>query len=369
MEAGLVLPTKTLRRQKLDEEYQPLLDEGDIILCFFGSSLITVIFGVQTIVDATLFFISGGHKRYRFTPSEESERLGILDVHFGEPRIPSFFAHLLPGSADTGSNQQQDESRQQRARKRCAFFNIVVSRRGRTATEPPIVQLSADVKLFHYTVHVCGLRDLKDADMVMSIIHDAFIDNQNSLSSQKDLTELAGGNAERLSFLESNNRCCTIPLIISEGDVVMTNSCGRFPHTLNLRATYHILTERYPGVLAYLTTMSKSNYLAITLFEHSPFNPILTIEEMSPEMREELKSARAEYLISSKKSRSKLRKHTFFIYASGRFIQSSRNNATALQYTATCMKLLHTVSSGLEVEIIPDEDEEEDEEVISEADD
>lgn len=365
--------TKNTRRQRLDEEYQPLIAaDSTEPLCFFGRSLITVIFNAQTIVDATLFFITGAHKSYIFTPC--TEHPDVVDVSFSQPRIPHFFNHLLPDNVDDATHPPKktrvatvkaDEEppttskhRAERARKRCAFFTVHVTRRSSTLEESPLVHLSADVKLFHYTAHVCGLRTARDAEIVMYFIHQAFVANQRLLDSDdaEVFTRLAGGDATRRAFLESNRKCCTIPLEVSQGDVVMTNICGRFPKCLNLRETYRAISTNYPGVLSYLTTMSKSNYLAVTLFEDAPFVPILSRVVMSTAAAEEVDQARLAYLISSKKSRSKMRKHTFFIYASGRFIQSSRNNVTALLFSAHCMRLLHAVSEGIESPAIVEEE-------------
>ncbi len=355
------------------------MDAGDgEPLCFYGPSLITVIFNTQTIVDATLFFITGSHSRYNFKDSLTPEHSDVLEVRFVKPRIPSFFAHLLPQDEEScgmdpglsiikkprrsrsSPKKETAEKRggTQRARKKCAFFTVLILRKARIPSEPAVVQLSADVKIFHYTAHVCGLRDSRDAELVMYFIHQAFTDSQALLDSGNPdvFTTFAAGNVTRRAFLESNTKCCTIPLVLSEGDVVMTNICGRFPKSLNLRETYRSLSINYPGVLTYLTTMSKSNYLAVTLFEHPPFNPIRTLEEMGESVKE-IRESRHNYLMSSKKVRSELRKHTFFIYASGRFIQSSRNNATSLLFTEHCMRLLHAVTAGSEPPIIIDDDE------------
>lgn len=380
---------KISRRQRLDDEHRDLRDEDGSILASYGSSLITMIFNVNTLVDATLFFISGGHRRYVFKPLESDP--DVIDVRFVNPRIPSFFTHLLPQDVEEDTKPPARRPRSvaeapaasskkkrsgQRARKRCAFFTVQITRNARPSSEP--VHLSADVKLFHYTAHVCGLRDVDDARIVTRFIHAAFIENQKQLDAThmpliavEGFTEascvahldlMAGGSSERRAFLESNHHCCTQPLTVSEGDVVMTNLCGRFPKTINLRATFRSLMANYPGVLAYLTTMSKSNYLVITLFEHAPFEPILTREEMlstgGEELIEDVKMQRRSYLMANKRVRSKHRKHTFFIYASGRFIQSSRNNATALSYTARCMKLLHTVSATIPSPTLIDDDPE-----------
>ncbi len=359
---------KQSRRQRLDEEYRSLNNSATgEVLCQYGPSLITVIFNVQTIVDATLFFIAGAHERYKVRPTDEI----VLQAKFVNPRIPTFFSHLLPSSESITAQYQQHkkptrrqvaaaelrQSRpaQQRARKRCAFFNLLITRRGRDATEPPVVNIAADVKLFHYTAHVCGLRDARDAELVMRVIHEAFVENQARLE-EGDLELPEGTDAEVRAFLESNTRCCTVPLVISEGDVVMTNICGRFPKSLNLRLVYYRLTENYPGVLAYLTTMSKSNYLAITLFEEVS---LTTQAELTATEVREIKESRYSYLISSKKLRSKSRKHTFFVYASGRFIQSSRNNAASLIFTENCMKILHDVSLDLEAPLLAEEEESE----------
>ncbi len=361
---------KISRRQRLDEEYISLPDAAGTLepLCFYGPSLITVIFNAQTIVDATLFFIAGAHKTYTFDGTPD-----ILSVQFVRPRIPSFFIHLLP--VEEGGEEPVKRTRRprivapkpveegkkrsaERARKRCAFFTVLISRRGRSASEPAIVHLAADVKLFHYTAHVCGLRDARDAKIVMHFIHQAFVANQGRLDSTDPdvMNEISGGDAMRRSFLDSNKKCCTVPLEVSEGDVVMTNICGRFPKTLNLRQTYISLSTNYPGVLTYLTTMSKSNYLAITLFEDAPFTPIRSRSEMG-ELVDEVMAARHSYLISSKKVRAKKPRTTFFIYASGRFIQSSRNNATALHNTERCMRLLHTIVADFEPPVIIEDEE------------
>jgi hypothetical protein len=366
---------KLTRRQRLDDEYLPLLiPNKSEPVCFYGPSLITVIFNVQTIVDATLFFISGGHLRYSFRPLDLHPEVSA--VKFVNPRIPNFFTHLLPDDVVVESKRgrrakpEEEPAKKrgaQRARKRCAFFTVQVTRQGRPG-ESPIVQLSADVKLFHKTAHVCGLRDVRDAKIVMNFIHAVFMENQshldrirNAASSGDALRQMSMGDATRYAFLTSNNWCCSVPLIVSEGDVVMTNICGRFPHSLNLRASYLALAINYPGILSYLTTMSKSNYLVVTLFEHFPFEPVRNKAELGIEGTEEVRAARHSYLMSSKKLRAKLRKHTFFIYASGRFIQSSRNNVTALSYTERCMKLLHTVSEGVEAPVVIEDEEEEEE--------
>lgn len=390
------------RRQRLDDEHRPLVDTttGQVIASY-GPSLITVIFNVETLVDATLFFIAGAHTRYHYVRADDSDN--IHEVRFVNPRVPTFFAHLLPqgGVGESAAHakkpsrhlvppslpiqpQPGGESRVrrrggQRARKRCAFFTMLITRTGRPG-EPPIVHLAADVKLFHYTAHVCGLRDADDARIVMRFIHLAFTELQGQLDAARppadeegrELMELLSGGVEtRRAFLEGNTRCCSIPLVVSDGDVVMTNMCGRFPTGLNLRASFRLLTRDYPAVLTYLTTMSKSNYLVVTLFEHEPFDPVLKREEMSEELVERILSEKVSYLVSSKRLRSRHRKHTFFIYASGRFIQSSRNNATALSYTERCMKLLHAVSFGIAApdpaefeaeEQMPDDPEEEEEE-------
>lgn len=232
----------------------------------------------------------------------------------------------------------------QRARKRCAFFTMLITRTGHSG-EPATVKLSADIKLFHYTAHVCGLRDVRDARLVMRYIHNAFTGLQVQLDADtgNELAEaFSEGNRDRATFITENRACCSIPLTVSEGDVVMTNLCGRFPQGLNLRATFTAISEQYPGVYTYLTTMSKSNYLVVILFEHEP---VRVRGEMTEEQIQKSQQDRISYLMSSKRLRSRYRKHTFFIYASGRFIQSSRNNATALDYTRECMKLLSSVSS------------------------
>lgn len=376
-----VTAVKISRRQKLDEEYKTLLlPDSEEPLCFYGPSLITVIFNAKTIVDATLFFICGAHNRYTFIPSDDNPH--VLDAVFSKPRIPSFFEHLLPEqegpmidgkkhhprAPGTGKAQDDITIRKhilQKARKRCAFFNIKLSRERRHPTEPAVVVLSGDIKLFNGTVHVCGLRDPRDADMIMKVIHQALVDNQLLLDSldPKVLDFLSGGSTERRAFLSSNKRCCTLPLVISQGDVVMTNICGRYAKILNLRGTYTLLKENYPAVLPYLTTMSKSNYLAITLFEHYPFNPVRNKSELTEEEIESIEIAKHSYLMSGKKvARPKVRKHTFFIHSSGRFIQSSRNNATSLLYTETCMRLLHTIATESEHHDEEDEEIEEEEE-------
>lgn len=486
--SGTATREQAERRKRLDSEHHDLIDpETGVVLASYGPSLITVIFNAETLVDPTLFFISGGHLDFVFISREDED--GVLDVRFVNPRVPTYFTHLLPtttstteerdirgqdlpessgrpniiaegeivpdksqsefiaekedqpatelqeGEADEDSKHHhhlsfpeeveeedpcedpklqevvEEENRGstaaqakrkrggQRTRKRCAFFTMLVTRKGRLPGEAETVHLAADVKLFHYTTHVCGLRNAEDAALVMRFICEAFTKNQikldktrtvipraivsrnsvdqpdieedaegssvaqpsvsefGSVSRPRDeerrliLDELSGGNSVRRAFLESNSHCCSLPLTISEGDVVMTNMCGKWPSTLNLRATYRALSANYPGVLSYLTTMSKSNYLVVTLFEHAPFEPILNLEEVLNEggraMLERIKHEKHTYLMSSKRMRSKLRKHTFFVYASGRFIQSSRNNATALSYTIRCMKLLHSVSSGI----------------------
>lgn len=389
----------SVRRQRLDDEHRALLDPSSgELLASYGSSLITVIFNVETLVDATLFFIGGGHLRYQYIRKDDAD--AIHEVRFVNPRVPVFFMNLLQstdgGSMETASARGRNSaegllegppdarrSRRggQRARKRCAFFTMLITRTGSDG-EPLIVHLAADVKLFHYTAHVCGLRNIKDAQTVMRFIHEAFTNLQNQLNIMKagpppSLSSLAigcgaaveeeegeaasasqvaadllsGGDPTRRAFLEVNTQCCSLPLIVSEGDVVMTNLCGRFPTPLNLRATFHTLSQEYPGVLTYLTTMSKSNYLVVTLFEHAPFEPLRTRHQMTADLQQQVQTERVAYLMSSKRLRSRHRKHTFFIYASGRFIQSSRNNATALSYTERCMKLLHAVSTPVLAEV------------------
>lgn len=341
---------KVSRRQRLDEEYITLLDDDQKILCQYGPSLITDIFAIQTIIDATLFFIAGEHKKFRVTPNEIPD---VLEASFLSPRIPTFFAPLLPSDEISTQSRQKSSEIIQRARKKCAFFTLQFSRARRMPNEPEIVQLRADVKLFHYTVHVCGLRDARDAELAMTIISHALTTSQERMNDPAVLEEMAAGDRLRRDFLQSNNRCCTETLTISLGDVVMTNICGKFPRTLSLRTTFHELQQRYPGVLSYLTTMSKSNYLAITLFEHEPFMPIRTREEIGDEL-EDLTLAKRTYLMSGKKVRSKIPKHTFFVYASGRFIQSSRNNTTALKFTDLCMRLLHAITADAIPPVVED---------------
>lgn len=341
---------KTTRRQRLDDEYVTLLDENNNLLCYYGPSLITDIFAVQTIIDATLFFISGEYQRFKLEPETIPE---VLTVSFENPRIPTFFSSLLPPSEPR--EKKKVSTLAQRARKKCAFFTLNFTRQRRLPTEPEVVELRADVKLFHYTVHVCGLRDPHDAELAIRLIELALTQSQEHMNDPALLEEMANGDKNRQEFLQSNNRCCSEPLVISPGDVVMTNICGRFPKTLNLRSTFQILEDNYPGVISYLTTMSKSNYLAITMFEHEPFVPIRTREEIGEELHDLILTRRT-YLLSGKKIRSKIPKHTFFVYASGRFIQSSRNNAAALQYTRLCMSLLHKVTADIASPAIEDEE-------------
>lgn len=344
---------KTSRRQRLDDEYVKLVDTAGELICYYGPSLITDIFAVQTIIDATLFFISGEHQRFRITPDEIP---GVLEATFINPRVPTFFSSLLPHEETVAPQKARKKASAvaQRARKKCAFFTLLFSRQRRFPTEPEIVQLKADIKLFHYTVHVCGLRDARDAELAMNIIERALTASQLRMDDPVLLDEMTGEDTNRKDFLRSNNKCCSDSLVISPGDVVMTNICGKFPKTLNLRRTFCILDDKYPSILSYLTTMSKSNYLAITLFEHEPFMPVREKEEV--EDLEGLLLARRTYLMSGKKVRSKIAKHTFFVYASGRFIQSSRNNASALKFTEICMALLHKVTADIIPPVVEEEE-------------
>lgn len=353
---------KISRRQRLDEEYLPLSTEDGQLLCNYGPSLITDIFKVQTIVDATLFFISGEYLRFTIGADDPE----VTDVKFLNPRIPTFFAHLLPHASvarkprkprappKTAADGEKKRA-PQRARKKCAFFRMVVNRRKRLPSEPETVVLLADVKLFHYTTHVCGLRNSQDAELVMRVLEQALTSAQARLDNPELLIEFANGNEVRRDFLQGNTKCCSMPLIISPGDVVMTNICGKFPNFLRLRATHKLLRENYPGVISCLTTMSKSNYLAVTLFEHEPFFPIRTRVEMMADgdgVVREVQEAQHDYLMLSKKGKSKTPKHTFFVHASGRFIQSSRNNLTSLLFTEICMILLHKVTEGMKPPVI-----------------
>lgn len=349
--------TQLSRRQRLDEEHAPLLGDDGMELAKYGPSLITVIFNVSTLIDATLFFISGFHLQPPY------------DAIFTSPRVPSSFMNLLPSSG--GHYQRKTNgSSSSKSSKKCAFFTITTHDK----------RLIADVKLFQSTAHVCGLRNLDDARVIMEIIERAFEECQRQLEDEDAFRTqiLPRLSPEVRTFLEANRKCCTIPLIISEGDVVMTNMCGKFSKNINLRSTYELIRQDYPGVLGYLTTMSKSNYLVITLFEKAPFEPITKLSDMSPSRYSDVIRERRSYLLATKRTRSKHGKHTFFIYASGRFIQSSRNNTTALEFTKKCMKLLTDLSlpapspqevladddHDLEVEIEDEEEEEEEERFI-----
>jgi hypothetical protein len=310
---------------------EELLDsETGELLAHYDSSLITVIFKVETLIDPTIFFITGAHETYVFTPDEvEPDVIGVV---FSNPRIPLAFQSLLPGDPNPKAPPKKKQG------KKCAFVNIKLIR---THDE-----LSADIKLFHQSIHVCGTRNPNIAQCMMRFIQDAFLKCQMELDKLQESPELIEDlEPERRGYILSNLSLCSVPLVLSEGDVVMTNLRGSFPTTINLRSTYQRLQDNYPGIYTYLTTMSKSNYLGITFFEGPPFEPIRSLKEIqgSRGWKRSLKKLKDEievYLLSNKKKRSKYSKHTFFVYASGCFIQSSRNHATSLKYTELCMKLL-----------------------------
>lgn len=306
-----------------------LTDDNGTELAIFKPSLITVIFNIDSLIDSTLFFISGGHLRYTFEETDE-----IKSVRFVKPRLPACYMHFL-NKKKLAIGGEREESK-----KKCSFFKLEV-----TLRDDVDKILKADVKLFRKTAHVCGLKDVNHAKLVMELVKDAFVENQQFLNETFLDTEEKEDEAEeeRRLYLLTNHECCTVPLEISEGNVVMTNLSGQFPKDVNIRSTFIRINNEYPGILADLTTMSKSNYLAITLFEQEHFVPIKKVEEMTPEIIEIVTAKKRAYLMAAKDKRSEFGKHTFFIYASGKFIQSSANHEKAVDFTRQCMQLLHSL--------------------------
>ncbi len=214
----------------------------------------------------------------------------------------------------------------------------------------------ADVKIFRSSIHICGLRNLNECLIILKYVVRYFEEVQRNLTRIYD-EEASEGKLEFFSRYSENypdlaqlitevdkskHACCTLPLVIVNQDIVMTNYKGEFNTQIDIRWLYNKLKE-YPSVICHLSTMSNSNALNVIVLETDPFYPVKHVSKYTKDEVETINRLKSEYLVTSKRTKAcQYIKHSVFIYSSGKFIQSSRKNDTSMDVIQMIVNIVMT---------------------------